>query len=64
MKFRDLIKLLEADGWCLAQTEGSHRQFRHPHKKGKVTVAGHPTREVSKGTLVSIFKQAQMKRSR
>ena len=61
MKFRDLIKMLQDDGWYLAQTEGSHRQFRHPNKRGKVTVAGHLSREVPTGTLLSIFKQAQMK---
>ena len=61
MKFRDLIKMLQDDGWYLAQTEGSDRQFRHPNKRGKVTVAGHPSREVPTGTLLSIFKQAQMK---
>jgi predicted RNA binding protein YcfA (HicA-like mRNA interferase family) len=54
--------MLQDDGWYLVQIERSHRQFRHPNKHGKVTVAGHPSREVPMGTLMSIFKQAQMKR--
>lgn len=61
MKVRDIIKLLEADGWYLTNTEGSHRQFKHPAKKGKVTVSGKPSDEVRKGTLSSILKQAGLK---
>ena len=58
MKVRDVIKLIEQDGWCIDHTVGSHRQFRHPRKVGTVTVAGHPSAEVPKGTLNSILKQA------
>ena len=61
MKIRDIIKLLETDGWYLGNTEGSHRQFKHPTKKGKVTVSGKPSDEVRKGTLNSILKQAELK---
>ena len=57
-KVREIIRLIEADGWYLVKTRGSHRQFKHPTKKGKVTVAGKPSHEVKKGTLSSIFKQA------
>jgi predicted RNA binding protein YcfA (HicA-like mRNA interferase family) len=62
MKVRDLIKMLEGNGWQLVATEGSHRQFKHPHKKGRVTVAGHPSDELAPGTLGSILKQAGLKK--
>jgi len=42
MKVRDVIKLIEADGWYLVTTKGSHRQYKHPKKTGRVTIAGHP----------------------
>jgi predicted RNA binding protein YcfA (HicA-like mRNA interferase family) len=61
MKIRDVIKLIETNGWYLVKTKGSHRQFKHPTKKGKVTVAGKPGDDVRKGTLNSILKQAGLK---
>jgi predicted RNA binding protein YcfA (HicA-like mRNA interferase family) len=61
MKVRDLLRLIEADGWQLARTRGSHRQFKHPSKSGLVTVPGHPSDEVAPGTLNSILKQAGLK---
>src|SRR5512147_315115 len=54
MKVRDVIKLVENDGWRLARTKGSHRQFHHPTKLGTVTVAGHPSAEMPIGTLNNI----------
>ena len=51
MKVRDVIKLLEQDGWRLVRTKGSYRQFHHPSKPGTATVAGHPSVEVPPGTL-------------
>lgn len=61
MKIRDLIKRLERDGWRLARTKGSHRQFHHPTKSGTVTVAGHPSVDIPPGTLNNILKQAGLK---
>ncbi|MGC1782495.1 MAG: type II toxin-antitoxin system HicA family toxin [Acidobacteriaceae bacterium] len=61
MKVRDLILLIEADGWRLDTTRGSHRQFEHPVKRGKVTVAGQPGKDVPVGTLRSILKQAGLR---
>lgn len=61
MKVRDVIKLVETDGWYLAKTVGSHRQYKHVTKPGRVTVAGHPGDDVHPKTLASIFKQAQLK---
>jgi predicted RNA binding protein YcfA (HicA-like mRNA interferase family) len=58
---RDVIKLLEQDGWQFHEQRGSHRQFRHPVKKGRVTVAGKPSKDVAPGTLNSILKQAGLK---
>ncbi|HLM67039.1 MAG TPA: type II toxin-antitoxin system HicA family toxin [Longimicrobium sp.] len=61
MKVRDLIRLVEADGWLLARMRGSHRQYKHPDKSGLVTVPGHPSDDVAPGTLNSILKQAGLK---
>jgi predicted RNA binding protein YcfA (HicA-like mRNA interferase family) len=61
MKFRDVIEMIERDGWKLARTKGSHRQYRHPEKPGTVTVAGKPNLDVPPGTLNSILKQAGLK---
>ena len=62
MKVRELIRVLERDGWRLARTRGSHRQFKHPEKPGSVTVAGAPRLDVPPGTLNAILKQAGLKR--
>jgi predicted RNA binding protein YcfA (HicA-like mRNA interferase family) len=64
MKIRELIKLLEADGWRQVRMRGSHRQFHHPTKRSTVTVAGQPATEVPPGTLSSILKQAGLKKER
>jgi len=60
MKIRDVIKLIEADGWYMVATRGSHRQYKHPTKPGRVTIAGHPGDELAPGTLNSVLKQAQV----
>lgn len=60
MKVRDVIKRLEHNGWYLARTKGSHRQFKHPVKPGFVTVAGKMSVDVPIGTLKSIWRQAQI----
>jgi len=62
VKVREAIAMLHADGWFLVATRGSHRQFRHPSKAGRVTVAGKPSDDLAPGTLNSILKQAQIKR--
>ena len=61
VKVRDLIRLLENDGWYMARTKGSHRQFKHLTKRGTVTVAGQPNIDIPQGTLNSILKQAGLK---
>ena len=60
MKVRDLIRAIEADGWYLVVTRGSHRQYKHPVKPGRVTIAGHMNDDLAAGTLNSILKQAQI----
>lgn len=60
MKVREVIERLEADGWYLARTKGSHRQFKHPTKLGTVTVPGKLSKDLAIGTLMSIWKQAQL----
>jgi len=62
MKVRDVIELIEADGWYLVITKGSHRQYKHATKLGRVTIAGHPSHDLAPGTLNSILKQAQLKK--
>ena len=52
-----IIKKIKADGWVLTNTVGSHHQFTHPTKKGKVTVP-HPKKDLPIGTVKSIMKQA------
>jgi predicted RNA binding protein YcfA (HicA-like mRNA interferase family) len=61
MKVRDIIKLIENDGWYLDRTRGSHRQYRHNDKKGVVTIAGKPSDDLAPGTQNSILKQAGLK---
>jgi predicted RNA binding protein YcfA (HicA-like mRNA interferase family) len=52
--------MLKADGWKLVRTVGSHHQFKHPDKPGKVTVP-HPKRDLPRGTVNSVLKQAGLK---
>jgi predicted RNA binding protein YcfA (HicA-like mRNA interferase family) len=66
MKYRDLIKKIEQAGWVQESTRGSHMQFGHPSRSGKVTVpsGGKLSRDVPRGTLNSILKQAGLKDER
>ncbi len=61
MKVKEAIKLIEKDGWYLVRSRGSHRQFKHPVKRGRVTIAGSSGDDLAKGTLNSILKQAGLK---
>jgi predicted RNA binding protein YcfA (HicA-like mRNA interferase family) len=61
MKVNEILTKLKADGWYLVATRGSHRQFKHPVKSGRVTVPGKPSDDLAPGTLNSILKQAQFK---
>jgi predicted RNA binding protein YcfA (HicA-like mRNA interferase family) len=61
MKVKDVIQLIEGDGWYLARTRGSHRQYKHPNKMGIVTVPGKLSDDLAPGTLNSILKQAGLK---
>ncbi|HYB10888.1 MAG TPA: type II toxin-antitoxin system HicA family toxin [Alphaproteobacteria bacterium] len=60
MDSRQIIKKIEADGWYEVAQKGSHKQFRHPTKKGRVTVV-HPAKDVTIGTLRSIERQSGVK---
>lgn len=57
-KVREVIKLIEADGWALARVRGSHRQYTHPRKLGVVTIPGKLGKDLPVGTERSILKQA------
>ncbi|MDV2990628.1 MAG: hypothetical protein N4J56_000282 [Chroococcidiopsis sp. SAG 2025] len=61
MKVREVIRLIEENGWYLARTRGSHRQYKHPVKPGLVTVPGKLSDDLAPGTLDSILKQAGLK---
>jgi len=62
MKVRAVLQVLSEDGWYLVATRGSHRQFKHPTKRGRVTVPGKPNDDLAPGTLNSILKQAKLKK--
>jgi predicted RNA binding protein YcfA (HicA-like mRNA interferase family) len=62
VKVSEILRLLNEDGWYLVVTRGSHRQFKHPTKSGRVTVPGKPSDELAPGTLNSIRKQAGFKK--
>jgi predicted RNA binding protein YcfA (HicA-like mRNA interferase family) len=61
MTVRDTIRMIEKDGWVHIATKGSHRQFKHPSKPGRVTIAGKPSDDLAPGTFNSILKQAGLK---
>ncbi|MDE2991414.1 MAG: type II toxin-antitoxin system HicA family toxin [Chloroflexota bacterium] len=63
-KVRDAIRMVERDGWLHVATRGSHRQFRHPVKPGKVTIPGKPSDDVGQKVWASIMKQAGIARER
>ena len=62
MKVRDILRLIHEDGWLLVAARGSHRQFKHPTKAGRVTVRGKPNDDLAPGTLNSILKQSGLKK--
>jgi predicted RNA binding protein YcfA (HicA-like mRNA interferase family) len=62
MKVAEVLRMLQDDGWYLVTTRGSHRQFKHPSKPGRVTVPGKPSDDLAVGTLGSILKQAELKK--
>jgi len=61
MKVRDVIRIIENEGWRHVMTKGSHRQYKHPAKPGRVTIPGHPGDDLHVGTLKSILVQAGLK---
>jgi predicted RNA binding protein YcfA (HicA-like mRNA interferase family) len=61
MKVKEIIRILEDDGWFLVGTRGSHRQYKHLGRPGRVTVAGKPSDDLAPGTLNSILKQSGLK---
>ncbi len=64
MKVREIIKQIEADGWRQVAQRGSHRQYKHPEKKGRVTVPGHPGDDLPPGLEKSIRQQAQLEKEK
>jgi predicted RNA binding protein YcfA (HicA-like mRNA interferase family) len=61
VKVRDVIRMIEQDGWSQVAMRGSHRQYKHAAKPGRVTIAGKPSDEMAPGTLNSVLKQAGLK---
>jgi len=64
VKVREIVRILEENGWVLVATRGSHRQYKHEARPGRVTVAGKPSDDLAPGTLNSIRKQAGLKETR
>jgi predicted RNA binding protein YcfA (HicA-like mRNA interferase family) len=64
MKVKEVLKLLEEDGWYVARIKGSHRQLKHTSKRGTVTVAGKLSIDMPPGTLSNVSKQAGLKKER
>ena len=62
MKVSEILRTIQDDGWYLVATRGSHRQFKHASKPGRVTVAGKPGDDLAPGTLNSILKQSGLKK--
>jgi predicted RNA binding protein YcfA (HicA-like mRNA interferase family) len=62
VKIRDVVATIEKDGWFLVHTKGSHRQYKHNNKVGRVTIAGHMNDDIAPGTLKSIWFQAKINR--
>lgn len=62
MKVKDVIKMIEKDGWILVRIRGSHRHFHHPAKSGTVTIAGKESIDMPAGTFNSVLKQAGLKK--
>jgi len=61
VKVREAIKMIQSDGWYLFPARGSHRQYKHPSKRGRVTIAGKSGDDLAPGTLNSVLKQAGLK---
>lgn len=61
MKYRDIIKIIEKDGWFIINQRGSHKQYKHNIKKNKVTIAGTGNKDIPLKTLKSILKQSEIK---
>jgi predicted RNA binding protein YcfA (HicA-like mRNA interferase family) len=64
MKIKEIIKIIEQNGWIMVRRKGSHRQYKHKSKNGLVTIAGNMNDDLAKGTLNSIIKQAGLKNGR
>ncbi|MGB0260847.1 MAG: type II toxin-antitoxin system HicA family toxin [Flavobacteriaceae bacterium] len=64
MKVRTILKMLHKDGWVQVRQRGSHRQFKHPVKKGTVTVAGKPSHDLAPFIEKSILRQARIKKEK
>jgi predicted RNA binding protein YcfA (HicA-like mRNA interferase family) len=62
MKYKEITKIVLNDGWYLVHQVGSHRQYKHPTKRGKVTIAGKPSEDVLKKTEQNILKQAGLRK--
>lgn len=61
MKVREVIRLIEQDGWYLVASKGSHMHYKHETKPGRVTIAGKASKEMAQGTLIAILKQAGLR---
>lgn len=64
MKIREIIEIIKKDGWYKVAQKGSHKQFKHLIKPGRVTISGNPGDDIATGTLNSVLKQAGIKQEK
>jgi len=64
LKIREIIEIIKKDGWYKVAQKGSHKQFKHLIKPGRVTIAGNPGDDLATGTLNSVLKQAGIKQEK
>jgi predicted RNA binding protein YcfA (HicA-like mRNA interferase family) len=64
VKVREVIRLIRADGWHNVKAKGGHRQYKHPVKRGRVTIPGRPNDDLAPKTLESILKQVGLSEDR
>lgn len=60
MKVRDVVRMIEKQGWVLVRTRGSQRQYKHPERRGVVTIPGNLNSDLAVGTLRSILKATRI----
>ena len=64
MRVEEILLLLQSDGWYIIEQRGSYRQYKHPHKKGRITIAANLNYDLEKDSINSILLQAGIERKK